>query len=177
MERKKSLKSWFSKNCCKLSLIEASLHRSIDCLISLTSIPSCWSIEMLLLLGGAESFSKWAIPGLFLIIVGLFQTNITIFCINIMWKMSIQYSVLGFELTTLAPKAFSCTVWWMAPCRTIPMLVTLVPHYHSHFYYSCWDLCKVSKVYVNELANWVMSQAHYTMLHSGTFHSLKLGGA
>ena len=49
------------------------------------------------------SFSKkWANPDFFFIYFWFFQTNIiTIFTYNkYMWKMSIQYTVPGFELTT-----------------------------------------------------------------------------
>ena len=46
-------------------------------------------------------FKKWANPGLFSVYFWSFQTNIvTIFTTSKMWKMSIQYPVLGFELTT-----------------------------------------------------------------------------
>ena len=45
---------------------------------------------------------KWAIPGLFWLIFGLFQINInTIFTTNQSEKMSMQYTGLGFEPTTL----------------------------------------------------------------------------
>ena len=43
------------------------------------------------------SLLKWAIPGLFLIYIRLFQLNITIFTRNKCEKMPIQYTVLGFE--------------------------------------------------------------------------------
>ena len=45
-------------------------------------------------------FKKWANPGLFFVYFWSFQTNITIFTTNICEKMSIQYTVLGFEPTT-----------------------------------------------------------------------------
>ena len=52
-------------------------------------------------------FKKWANPGLFVIYFRSFQTNITnflqkkqIFTTNICEKISIQYTVLGFEPTT-----------------------------------------------------------------------------
>ena len=48
----------------------------------------------------AEAFFKWAILGLFFVYLLSFQANITFFTTNIWGKMSIQYLVPGFELTT-----------------------------------------------------------------------------
>ena len=45
-------------------------------------------------------FFKWANPGLFFVYFWSFQTNITNFCNKYMWKNVLQYTVLGFELTT-----------------------------------------------------------------------------
>ena len=45
-------------------------------------------------------FKKWANLGLFFVYFRSFQTNITIFTTNICEKMSIQYTVPGFEPTT-----------------------------------------------------------------------------
>ena len=45
-------------------------------------------------------FKKWANPHLFLIYFRLFQTQITIITGNKSEKLSIQYTVPGFELTT-----------------------------------------------------------------------------
>ena len=43
---------------------------------------------------------KWANPGLFFVYFRSFQTNITIFTAYTCKKMSIQYTVPGFEPTT-----------------------------------------------------------------------------
>ena len=45
-------------------------------------------------------FKKWANHGLFFVYFWSFQTNITIFTTIICEKMSIQYTVPGFEPTT-----------------------------------------------------------------------------
>ena len=45
-------------------------------------------------------FFKWANPGLFLVYFRPFQTNVTIFTTNKCEKISIQYTVPGFEPTT-----------------------------------------------------------------------------
>ena len=45
-------------------------------------------------------FFKWAIVGLFFIYFQCFSNNQHIFYNKFMWKMSIQYTVPGFELTT-----------------------------------------------------------------------------
>ena len=51
--------------------------------------------------GGTKTFFKnGPIPASFSFIFGLFQTNNTIFTANICEKMSIQYTVPGFETTT-----------------------------------------------------------------------------
>ena len=47
-----------------------------------------------------EVFFKWAIVGLFFIYFQCFSSNQHIFYNKFMWKMSIQYTVPGFELTT-----------------------------------------------------------------------------
>ena len=47
-----------------------------------------------------QLFKKWANPGLFFYLFSSFQTHITIFTTNKCEKMSIHYTVLGFELTT-----------------------------------------------------------------------------
>ena len=48
-----------------------------------------------------QIIKNWPIPASFSFIFGLFQTNIiTIFTTNICGKMSIQYTVPGFEPTT-----------------------------------------------------------------------------
>ena len=44
-------------------------------------------------------FFKWAIPDLFLFILGLFNKQYN-FYDKLMWKMSIQCPVLGFEPTS-----------------------------------------------------------------------------
>ena len=55
---------------------------------------------MLIVLSQTCFLIKWANPGLFFVYFRSFQTNITIFKTNICEKMSIQYSVLGFEPIT-----------------------------------------------------------------------------
>ena len=45
-------------------------------------------------------FKKWANPGLFSFIIGLFKQTLNFFTTNICEKMSIQYMVPGIEPTT-----------------------------------------------------------------------------
>ena len=52
-------------------------------------------------------FFKWASPGLFYVYFRSFQTNIAIFTTNICEKMSIQYTVPGFEPTTFGARVSS----------------------------------------------------------------------
>ena len=58
---------------------------------------------------------KWAILGLFIVYFQPFQTNITTFYSNIMWKMSIQYLVPGFEPTASWTWASSHNHWTSGP--------------------------------------------------------------
>ena len=52
-------------------------------------------------------FKKWANPGLFLFIFGLFKQTLQIFTTNICEKMSIQYMVTGFEPTIFGTRVSS----------------------------------------------------------------------
>ena len=52
-------------------------------------------------------FLKWAFPGLFLIYFRLLQTKIRNFTTIKYEKMSIQYTVLGFEPTTFGTRVSS----------------------------------------------------------------------
>ena len=67
---------------------------------------------------------KWANPGLFFVYFQSFQTNITIFTTNICEKMSIQYTVPGFEPMTFGLWVSSHNHYTRAPAQGITFLVT-----------------------------------------------------
>ena len=60
-------------------------------------------------------FFKWANPGLFFIYFCLFKHALQ-FYNKYMWKMSIQYTVAGFELTTFGTWVWTHRAcWWPHP--------------------------------------------------------------
>ena len=58
------------------------------------------SIHLLNIYERLSGFFKWANPGLFFVYFGLFKQTLQIFTTNICEKMSIQYTVPGFEPMT-----------------------------------------------------------------------------
>ena len=88
-------------------MAESHLHSCVDVCLSPTSMNACMFISSTYIHGfryknccDCSSTKSGPIPASFCVYFRSFQTNITIFSTNICEKMSIQYTVLGFEPTT-----------------------------------------------------------------------------